>query len=395
MTKRKVAIFTGNRAEYGLQSPLIKAISSHPDLDYFLLISGAHLEEEFGFTKEEIDRDGFKVYEEIKISMPEDSLHGTVYAIGAGIVAISKVLAKINPDFLLVYADRFEGFSAVIAASQMAIPTAHVEGGDVTEGGALDDSVRHAMTKLSHLHFATNEDSVNRILKLGEESWRVFNIGLPAIDFIREGNFASHAEISEKYRLDTKKPVVLFTQHSVSTEFQLASRQIEPSLQALRELSLDDIQIVVTYPNNDAGGKLIISKLREFSKEDNRNIQVCKSLGRYYFHGMLNVCGRGGMGVCLGNSSSGIKEAPVFGCPSVNIGTRQNGRLRSSNVIDVTYDKEEIIAAIKTSLFDEKYRKTCSECDNPYGIGNSGLELANTLATIEFSKDLIKKKITY
>ena len=177
MKKKRIAIFTGNRAEYGLQYPVIKAISENKHLKYDLLVSGAHLDKNFENTLKEIKQDGFNISKEIKIPLLGDSLFDTTQAIGAGIKSISLALKKINPDIFIVYADRFEGFAAVIAGTQMNIPTAHIEGGDITEGGALDDSIRHAMTKLSHFHFTTNKFATKRILAMGEESWRVKTVG--------------------------------------------------------------------------------------------------------------------------------------------------------------------------------------------------------------------------
>ena len=197
MKKRIIAVFTGNRAEYGLQYPILKAIDEHPNLEYRLLVSGAHLEENFGNTLEEIKNDGFHIDHEIKIESSRDSKVSTPKAIGTGILSISKALKDINPDIMVVYADRFEGFSAVIASTQMNIPTAHIEGGDLTEGGALDDSVRHAMSKLSHIHFTTNQQSSNRLLGMGEEGWRVHTVGFPAIDSINNENYATTDEISK------------------------------------------------------------------------------------------------------------------------------------------------------------------------------------------------------
>ncbi len=187
--KRKIAVFTGNRAEYGLQYPILKAIDAHPKLEYFLLVSGAHLQEDFGYTLKEIENDNFKVYAEVKLEMEEDTLFSTAQAIGSGILSLSRILDKIRPDFLVVYADRFEGFSAVITGTQMNIPTAHIEGGDLTEGGALDDSVRHAMTKLAHLHFTTNEQAAERVRKLGEELRRRIHLGISGINAIDLGAF--------------------------------------------------------------------------------------------------------------------------------------------------------------------------------------------------------------
>jgi len=395
MKKFKVAIFTGNRAEYGLQYPIIKAISEHPLLDYYLLVSGAHLDEDFGYTKSEIENDGFKVFAEVKITMVQDNLNGTAHAIGSGIINLSKILDTIKPDFLVVYADRFEGFAAVIAGSQMAIPTAHIEGGDITEGGALDDIVRHAMTKLSHLHFTTNEEAKERLIKLGEEPWRVYNVGFSVIDLIKDKNFASYEEINKKFKIVSDKPIVLFTQHSVTTEFEQAAKQIRPSLDAMVKLANKDMQIIITYPNNDAGGKMIIEEIRILNEKGIKNIYVYDSLGRYFYHGILNLCGQYGIGVCVGNSSSGIKETPSFGCPTVNIGSRQDGRLRSNNIIDTDYNSKSIEIAIEKALFNKDFRDLCSNCDNPYGKGNSGYNIAKVLSETKITPELVQKKITY
>lgn len=395
MAKRKIAIFTGNRAEYGLQYPIIKAISAHPDLEYYLLVGGAHLQQDFGNSKKEIENDGFKVHAEVKMEMPHDTLYATAVAIGTGILSLSKILDDLKPDFHVVYADRFEGFSAVITSTQMGIPTAHIEGGDITEGGALDDCVRHAMTKLAHLHFTTNEDAARRIRTMGEEPWRIHNVGFPAIDLIAAGNYAKPIELEAKYGLSRDKPLILFTQHSVTTEFESAEAQIQPSLEALSDLAAEGCQVIVTYPNNDAGGKRIIQTINEWKKSGIANVQVHPSLGRYNYHGILDLAGRGGgRGVCVGNSSSGIKETPALGCPAVNIGSRQQGRLRAENVIDAGYDKAAILQAIRKALFDEDFRSHCRTCSNPYGVGDAGTKIAEILAKAELGPRLIQKKMT-
>lgn len=391
--RKKIAIFTGNRAEYGLQYSIIRAIADHPDLEYYLLASGAHLQEDFGNTKDEIKKDGIEVYGEVRIDFPEDTLSGTVHAIGSGILNMKTILDRLRPDMLIVYADRFEGFAAVISGTQMGIPTAHIEGGDITEGGALDDSVRHAMTKLSHLHFTTNEQASHRIVKMGEEPWRVHNVGFPVIDLIVEGNYATYEELKNRFALDIEKPVVIFTQHSVTTEFDKASEQIEPALEAMRLLSEEGIQVIITYPNNDAGGKVIIERIERLNSLNLRNLKVYPSVGRYFYHGILNYCGR--KGVCVGNSSSGIKETPAFGCPAVNVGSRQKGRLRAKNVIDTDYDTNEILLSIKKALFDHEFRKVCASCENPYGTGGTGEKVARILAETKINLALLQKKMTY
>ena len=395
MKKRKIAVFTGNRAEYGLQYPILKAIDEHPELDYNLLVSGAHLDKNFGRTLDEIERDGFHIDTEVKIDMDAESLYATAQAIGSGILSISNVLAEIQPDIMVVYADRFEGFAAVIAASQMNIPTAHIEGGDITEGGALDDSVRHAMSKLAHVHFTTNQQASNRVLAMGEEDWRVHTVGFPAIDLISEGNYATPEEIIEKLELDLSKPIILFTQHSVTTEFNDASTQIIPSLNAMVELANDGVQVICTYPNNDAGGRAIISELEKLDSKNIFGIQVHRSLGRYLYHGVLALAKNESHQIaCVGNSSSGIKETPVFGCPTVNIGSRQEGRLRGQNIIDVDYNASNIVAVVKKCFYNDEFRGQSTVTNNPYYLGDAGRKIADILASIPLGKKIICKKMT-
>jgi UDP-hydrolysing UDP-N-acetyl-D-glucosamine 2-epimerase len=395
MSIRTIAIFTGNRAEYGLQYPILRAVDKHPELDYRLIVSGAHLDPNFGRTLEEIRSDGFRIDAEVKIEMDAGSLFSTAQAIGSSIIEISKVLAELKPDMMVVYADRFEGLAAVIASSQMNIPTAHIEGGDLTEGGALDDSVRHAMTKLSHLHFTTNQQATNRILGMGEEAWRVNTVGFPAIDLISEGRYAQPDEIVERLGLDLSRPVVLFTQHSVTTEFDQAVLQLEPTLAALKELAAAGVQVILTYPNNDAGGRQIIERLEEFRHCKIANTQVHRSLGRHLYHGLLALAKHESMYVaCVGNSSSGLKETPAFGCPTVNIGSRQEGRLRGVNVVDAGYDRQEISSAVRHCLFDEDFRQACKKAENPYWLGDAGPKIAKVLAEVALDQNLIRKKMT-
>ncbi len=395
--KKIIAVFTGNRAEYGLQYPVLKAIDAHPDLDYRLMVSGAHLEKDFGQTIKEIEMDGFTIHNIVEIDLDESKPNATSHAIGTGVLSISEALSNIQPDVFLVYADRFEGFAAVIASSQMNIPTAHIEGGDITEGGALDDSVRHAMTKLAHIHFTTNDQATNRILSMGEAPWRVNTVGFPAIDMIQEHNFADPKELKSIYSLDLERPIVLFTQHSVTTEFELAGQQITPSLGALLELSQQNVQIIVTYPNNDSGGRAIIKEIHnQLDKYLGINLQIHQSLGRYNYHGILALAENTNYKVaCVGNSSSGIKETPAFKCPTVNIGSRQQGRLRAENVIDTNYNKEEIVSAIHKCFNNSAFINSCNSAVNPYGVGDAGKKIAEILSTTDFTeKKILRKEMT-
>ena len=389
--RRMIAVFTGNRAEYGLQFPILKAIAADPRLNYRLLVSGAHLKEDFGRTIGEIEADGFHVDAEVKIDMPSDTLYATAQAIGTGVSSLSQVLDDLRPDALVVYADRFEGFAAVVAGTQMGIPTAHIEGGDYTEGGALDDSVRHAMTKLAHLHFTTNKQAAERVRRLGEEPWRVFNVGFPALDLIAAGDYGQPKDMYERYNLDPERPILVFTQHSVATEFESAAAQARPALAALEEAGDRwGCQSVVTYPNDDAGGRRIVTEIDALGGKGLSCIQVHRSLGRYNYQGLLNVAT-----ACIGNSSSGIKETPAFQCPCINIGARQQGRLRADNVIDVGYDADEIVSAIERCISDEQFKRQVRDGTNPYGAGNAGPRIADTLATIALDQKLVQKKMTF
>ena len=393
--KRKIAVFTGNRAEYGLQVPILRAIDQHPNLDYFLIVSGAHLDPNFGETINEIKEDGFNIHASINLKTGGDDLISTSNSIGEGIIKITEVINKFKPDIFLVYADRFETFAAAIASSQTNTITAHVEGGDVTQGGALDDSVRHAITKLSHIHFSTNDQATKRILAMGEEKWRVHTVGYPGIDLINANDFSDDKAIEKKLNIDLLKPIIIFTQHSVSNKYNLVEKQLKPALDAIQKLSSkNEIQCLLTYPNNDAGGKKIFQILKNYASNNN-NINVYQSLGRRNYWGLLNLAKKPNARViCVGNSSSGIKETPAFGCPVVNIGTRQLGRLKGNNVIDVDYEEMEIYNSIKKGLYDEDFRLVCRNCFNPYGIGDVGTKIVNVLSSVDLDDKLLTKKMT-
>jgi UDP-N-acetylglucosamine 2-epimerase (non-hydrolysing)/GDP/UDP-N,N'-diacetylbacillosamine 2-epimerase (hydrolysing) len=368
----------------------------HDDLDVSLLVSGAHLDPSFGKTIEEIKISNFKIAKQIEVPVIQKGRGFTSHSIANVIQGVTSHLEANKPDIFVVYADRFEGFAALVASTQMNIPTAHIEGGDITEGGALDDSIRHAMTKLAHLHFATNEDSRQRILHLGEEDWRTWNVGFPAIDLIKEKDYAAASTVEQELGLDLRRPIVLFTQHSVTIEPDKSRDQIRESLTALRELLKAGVQVVLTYPNNDEGSLDIIDEIEELNAEQHELLRVKKSLGRYLYHGVLALTLDGTRKiVCAGNSSSGIKETPAFGCPTVNIGTRQNSRLRGRNVIDTTYDSKEILACINNALFNADFRKLCQDSDNPYYQGGASKKIVEVLKNIPLDQKLLLKKITY
>lgn len=393
MENKKIALFTGNRAEYGLQIPILRAIKEHPNLEYILIVSGAHLDPSYGKTIEEIKSDGFNIHEEIDIGDGGKDLFSTSHSIGSGICEITKAIEKHKPDIFIVYADRFESFAASIAASQTNTITVHIEGGDLTEGGALDDSVRHAMTKLCHFHCVTNKESHDRVISMGEETWRVHTVGYPAIDLIENNEFIQPDDIGSLINININQPIIIFTQHSVTNKYEEASNQLMPSIEALQKLADENYQVIITYPNNDAGGNKIYNKLQEYS--NNNNIFLRQSLGRKLYWGILNLSKQDITPVvCVGNSSSGIKETGAFGCPAVNIGSRQSGRLRGENIIDVGYNINEIYDAVKKSLTDDAFIRKCKGSTNPYGIGGAGKSIAKIVNSIELNDISRTKKMT-
>ena len=393
----KICIFSGNRAEYGLLSPIIKNLNESKKIKVFFIVSGSHVDKKFGETINEIKKDKIKIYQTIKLfnsGRNKDKSDYTPKNIAEIVEKYSTCLRRIKPDYNLVYADRFESFGAIIASSQMNIPTIHIEGGDKTEGGTLDDSVRHAMTKISHIHITTNDNAKKRIIKLGEEKWRVKNFGYSAMDYVKLKNYAKKSEIEDRLKIKITKPIVLFTQHPIPMENENIQNNFEKILHAIKKLSKLNIQIIITYPNSDYGGKKIIERINRL--KGIKNIKIVSSLGRYLYHGVLALNNKNIKVVCAGNSSSGIKETAIFKCPVVNIGPRQNGRFRSSNVFDVKYDDKQIYETIFKCINDEKVYKKCLKTKNLYGGGSTGKKIKKFIENLKISKTkILIKKITY
>lgn len=382
---RRIAVFSGNRAEYGLLFPIIHAMRQHGELDVQVVVSGAHLSEPFGRTVDEIVDDGVEIAARVELGVTGRSVKEQTFALARAIERFSEILDALKPDISLVYADRMEGFGAAIASFEMNIPTAHVEGGDRTEGGTHDDSVRHAMTKLAHLHFTTSPEAAERVRRLGEEEWRIVFAGLPTLDTITRKQFSPPAEVCREFSLDPSRPILVFTQHPVTTEPDKAGAHAVESLEALKAVGA---QTVITYPNSDPGSQAIVKVLEEYRTVP--HFQIHKSLGRRRYLGLLNVAW-----TVVGNSSSGIKETPSFGIPCVNIGTRQAGRLRAENVLDVPQDRAGIEAAVRQALFDSAVRERARTCSHPYGEGRCGEIVAATLASVELGSRLLRKRMTY
>ena len=275
---------------------------------------------------------------------------------------------------------------------QLGIPTFHIEGGDITEGGALDDNIRHAITKLSHIHFVTNQLSYQNLINQGEEKQRVYNIGLSINDIIYNSKFLSLEKLKRKFNFDENKILIILTYHSVTTQPQLAIKQIKTILRSINFLIKKyDCRVIATYPNNDVGSDDIIKELKNFNQK-NKNFSLHKSLGNYIYHSLINLRQKMSI-VVVGNSSSGIKEAVAFKCPVVNIGTRQDGRLKPKNVFDVNCNNNQIIEKIIKILTDKKLKQKLNKVKNPYFKKNSGKRVTKIIENLILDEKLIRKKI--
>ena len=389
---KKVAVFTGNRAEFGLQLPLLKELDKSVNIELTLLIGASHIDENFGLTIKEVEDYGFHSNYLIDFKHDSDNLDSNSITISKGISLVTDALSKIKPDLFIVYADRYEGFAALIASTQMGIITAHFEGGDITEGGTFDDSVRHAMTKLAHLHFTTNEDATKRILQLGEPKENIFTVGLPSVDLIKAGEFSDESELVERYKLQNINNIIVFTQHPIPIEKDNISNEFESIESAFKSLKIANLKIICTYPNSDIGGKEIINILKRWEKAYDF-IDVYESLGRRDFHGLLNLNNSSSViRVCyVGNSSAGVKETPALKCPSIIIGDRQKGRLHSTNVVFVDNNEEYISKKISMVFDSDVFINTCKEAINPYGDGTMGKQSLEIIENINLNKKLLKK----
>lgn len=376
MGQKRIGVFTGSRSEYGLLLPVMRAIDSAQALDLAVIAGGTHIEGDL------------PVAATVPILRTDETPGSTPRAIGQGVVDLVPVLERLDLDALIIYGDRFEAFAAMIAATQMSLAVGHIEGGDLTQGGTLDDVVRHAMSKLAHLHFATNSEAAERLKKMGEEPWRIHDVGFPPIDLIGAGDYAPRDEVTDALGIDPDKPIVLFTLHPISTSPDAAGAEIAECMAALDGL---DARIVLTHPNGDIGSDAIIAALEGFAAKHPGTV-LRKSLGRRLYHGLLAICGAG-QGVCVGNSSSGLKETPAFHCPAVDIGPRQGGRLRGENVLHVPCEADAIRQAIRTALSDDGFRAKVRRMDNPYGKGRAGPAIAQVLSETDLhARSLLQKQ---
>ncbi len=378
MKKRKICVVTGSRADYGLLSLVMKEIKNDPALTLQLIVTGMHLAPDFGLTYREIEKDGFSIDARVEMLLSDDSAVGITKSIGRGVIGFADALHTLKPDLLMLLGDRFEILAAAQAAMVAKIPIAHIAGGDTTEG-AFDEAIRHSITKMSHLHFVTNESSARRVRQLGENPEHIYTVGSPGIDVIKRATLLDRKKLETEIGFAFQKRNLLVTFHPATLDTQPAGVQFKELLSALDTLG-NDTGIIFTMPNADTDGRAIIKKIEDYVAS-RPHAKAYASLGQVrYLSAMAEV------DAVVGNSSSGLYEAPSFKKPTVNIGDRQKGRLQASSIINCKPESADIVRAIKEAL-----TKDCSNTVNPYGNGDSAQKIIAALRSIPDFSTLLKK----
>jgi GDP/UDP-N,N'-diacetylbacillosamine 2-epimerase (hydrolysing) len=378
--KRKICVVTGARAEYGLLRWVMDGILQEPNLELQIIATGMHLSPEFGLTYQEIERDGFHIDRKIEMLLSSDTPVGLSKSMGLGLIGFGEALQQLQPDLMLVLGDKYEIFSAVAAALVARIPVAHLHGGESTEG-AFDEAIRHSITKMSHMHFVAADEYRKRVIQLGEHPDRVFLVGGLGIDNIKKLDLLDRPalEAALEFKLGSKNLLVTF--HPVTLENATSARQMTELLVALGELK--DTHLIFTMPNADTNGRVLIDMIKQFVS-DHPHARSYSSLGQLqYLSCVSHVDG------VVGNSSSGLAEVPSFGKGTINIGDRQQGRLKAESVVDCVPEGESISAALQ-KLYSNAFQATLKTVSNPYGEGGASEKIVKILQEFPLVK-LLKK----
>ncbi|MCD6471488.1 UDP-N-acetylglucosamine 2-epimerase (hydrolyzing) [bacterium] len=378
---RKIAIVTGSRGEYGYIRPVINRIRQDPNIDYFAIATNAHLLTEFGSSIKEFGKDRIKVKEKIYNTLDGYNLVTMAKSLGIFLTQLPEVLDRTKPDIILISGDRGEQLMAAIAGAYMQIPVAHIQSGEIS--GHIDGITRHAITKFAHIHFCANKEFAERVRKMGEQNFRIFITGAPQLDELFKGKFTEKKQILRKYNLKEDRRIFLLIYHPVAEEYGKELDEVRVILESIKKF---DAQIISIFPNSDMGSKQIKEAIERWS---NRNFRIFRNLPRQDYLGILKISD-----IIVGNSSSAIIEAPVFKIPAINIGPRQSGRLQANNVINVDYNKENIIKAIKKAM-SSSFRENVKKCVSVYGNGNSSSKIVEILKNIKIDDKLLNKRLTY
>ncbi|UQZ33838.1 UDP-N-acetylglucosamine 2-epimerase (hydrolyzing) [Paenibacillus sp. PK3_47] len=384
MSNRKVCVVTGTRAEYGLLYYLMQEIQSDPALELQIIATGMHLSPEFGLTYQQIEQDGFIINEKIEMLLSADTPSSIAKSMGIGVLGYADSFQRLQPDVIVLLGDRFEMLAAAQTALVMRIPVAHISGGELTEG-AIDDSIRHAITKMSHIHFPSTNEYSQRIIQLGEQRERVFQVGNLGVEAIRKMTLFTEKELSTLYGFSLNK-LFLITFHPVTLEVQTAEKQIEELLAALDHFP--EYNIVFTKSNADTDGRIINKRIDEYAAIHSDRVRAVFSLGQLKYLSTMKYCS-----AVIGNSSSGIIEAPVFLKPTINIGDRQKGRLKANSIIDCAPKEKDIRDSIHKAIsppFQQKAKDTVLKYDGE----TTSVDITQILKTIDLRNIIQKSFLT-
>ena len=379
---KRIGIMTGTRAEYGLLKPLMQEINKDNDLELYLIVSGMHLSPEFGMTYQEIEEDGFEINAKVEMLLSSDSPAGISKSIGLGVIGFADEFQRADLDMLILLGDRYEALSAAICAMVMRIPIAHLHGGELTEG-AIDEGIRHSITKMSYLHFTSTEQYRNRVIQLGENPERVFYVGALGVENIKKINLMTKEELERSIHFEIDENTVIVTYHPVTLENNTVEEQFLNLLEVLDRNP--KIRMIFTKANADTNGRIVNELIDKYAAQNSERACAFVSLGQKRYLSALKYCR-----IVIGNSSSGIIEAPSFGKPIINIGDRQKGRICADSVINCGYTQQEIQQAMETALTKE-FENKARNCRNPYEKENTA---ANIISVIKdyLLNDKIKLK---
>jgi len=379
--KRRIAVVTTSRADYSHLYWPLHDLSRHPDVDLQLIAMGPHLSPEFGHTVREIEQDGIPIAARIECLLSSDTDVGMAKTIGLATLSLADCLGQMRPDLLLLIADRYEMLAPASVALALRIPLAHIEGGEISEG-AIDDAVRHALTKMSHVHFTSTFAARDRVIALGEEAWRVHRAGAPSIDHLRRDTLYTLEQLQAQLQIEVKSPSTVVAYHPV-TILTDTTQEADELFTALREVSG---QILFCYPNADAGSRELIQRTEQF-RAHRPDTHIFVNLPALTYWSLLRQAA-----IMIGNSSSGIMETPSFALPTVNVGMRQQGRERSRNILDAAPDQADILAKIAIAR-SEQFRVSLKGMENPYGDGRASEKIVEVLTSVPLGEELLVKKM--
>jgi UDP-N-acetylglucosamine 2-epimerase (non-hydrolysing)/GDP/UDP-N,N'-diacetylbacillosamine 2-epimerase (hydrolysing) len=381
INKRKIAVITTSRADYGHLYWPLKDLLAHPEVDLKIIALGPHLSPEFGHTVDEIEQDGFTIEARIECLLSSDTDVGMAKTIGVAALGLADALGRIRPDMLLLIADRYEMLAPAAVALALRIPVAHIEGGEVSEG-AIDDAVRNALTKISHLHLTSTENSRLRVLAMGEENWRVHRVGSPSLDHLHRQKLFTCEEMEAALGLSLNQPPIIVTYHPVTLSRD-TTFEADTVFAALEHLSQ---QIIFCYPNADAGSRLLIERIQSFCTRRGGRARLFINLPHLKYWSLLKCAA-----LMIGNSSSGIMETPSLALPTVNVGLRQKGRERARNVLDAAADTRDILEKVQLAL-SPAFSESLKGMTNPYGDGRAAEKITQILTSVPLDETLLLKR---